>query len=196
MAGRESDALGCSGGLARRAGDTLFIRTGGGEKTFVTDPTDAEQHVEYRYEGRIASRLHAIFVHGYESVGERLVDNEDGSEVSLPGPPVLSPDGNRLVAVSLSLDACESQSKIAIWPVREGGITAGAPEWTWTPKECGDQSEWGPDNPKWISPDTLELTRIDNISREAKRKDPPLEKYPHRQILLVRRDTAWVFAER
>ena len=188
----EPPAFACSGGLARRAGDTLFIRTASAESAFVDRPADDEQHVEFHYAGRITPKLHVISGRGYETVFTLVFDEKSGKSDGVPGIPVVSPDGARLVSVSIDLDVCEGSN--LIWISR---MTDALPEaeWKWRSEECGSDAQWGPEDARWISADTIELTRVENVSAAQKRANLPYDKYPHRRIRLVHQDTGWVFRE-
>lgn len=64
----ETRALACSGGTARRVGNTLFVRLGTGAETRFVDKASAEDEVGYRYMGRVASnRFHIVERNGDES---------------------------------------------------------------------------------------------------------------------------------
>src|SRR5262249_14275758 len=83
----EKRALACSGGAARRVGDTLFVRLDNGrEKSFVEDNT-SEAPGGYQYEGRVRRPviMHIVESNGHETAPTYIFLNpRTGREVVLP----------------------------------------------------------------------------------------------------------------
>lgn len=186
----EPAALACSGELARRSGDTLFLRRGPAESLFVNNPADDDQHVEFGYRGRLDSTLHVIEVRTYESVFASLFDSRSGRGMAVAGTPVASKSGKWLVATALSLDVCEGENTIQIMRTTD---TLPVVEWTWRSEQCGSDAAWGPEDPRWISDDSIEITRVENVPQADKAADRAFTKYPRRKVLLVRSGASWAF---
>lgn len=119
-------------GAASRAGDTLRIRTDAGTTIpFVDDHTDGRE-LRFRYRRWIAPhRFHLLTRTHIEDTETLLVSAADGSQFSVFGDPVFSPDGRRMATASLDLEAGYQPNGIGVWRVREGmvqvewGVTAG-----------------------------------------------------------------------
>ena len=188
----EAAALACSGELARRSGDTLFVRRGAGDSLFVSNPADGDQHVDYIYRGRLSPTLHVVEVRTYESGFASLFDGRTGRGMAVAGVPVPSTSGKRMVAVSLDLDDCEGENAIQILRTTDG---LPAVEWTWRSEKCGADATWGPESPRWIGDDSLEVVRVENVPAAEKAADRAFTQYPRRKVMVVRGAAGWEFRE-
>ncbi len=196
----EPAALACSGELARRSGDTLFVRAGaggvgGGESLFVSNPVDGDQHVDFVYRGRLSANLHVVEVRTNESAFASLFDGRTGRGMAVVNVPVASKSGQRLVAASLSLDVCEGSNAVQIFRMTD---TLPVVEWTWRSEKCGADAEWGPEDPRFVGggDDTVELTRVSNVPAASRAADRSFTRYPRRQVLVVRSGGGWGYADR
>lgn len=84
-----------------------------------------------------------IRAYGYESNGYALVNKKTGQTINLYSIPIFSPDGKRIVDVSLDLDAGYQPNLIRIYKLRDKKY---AIEWKHIYKDLK-----GPANPVWLN---------------------------------------------
>jgi hypothetical protein len=167
----EAKAFECSGGMARRNGDTLFVRSAAGtEETFLND-NKTEAPGGYRYKGRIGRRgYHVIEQSGFESYpAYDLVSPVTGRRVTLNEPPVLSPDSARVVSAIQDDDWTNcgverGEPELRVWRLDDSIPVV---ELTLTPFDCRQNTGWGPTRPRWRSPDTVDFQRNDAEFRDS-----------------------------
>ena len=104
----ETRALACSGGTARRVGNTLFVRLGTGTETRFVDNASAEDNRGYDYRGRIASnRFHLIQSYGNEQYPHyHVLNGSTGKSVVTDDVPLFSPDARRFAIGGYFWDNC------------------------------------------------------------------------------------------
>lgn len=153
VAAMEAELMARSAGRVARRGDTLRVRTDDGHTVpLVTDRTEGERYVSYRYEGRVEPLAASLVsVHFYEGGTYVLVSDATGDQTHLIGPPLVAPDGSRFAALGLDLVAGYDPNGVQIWRVTEHG-----PRLEWG--LMGGES-WGASDGVWRGPATLEFTR-------------------------------------
>ena len=189
----EKRALACSGGAARRVGDTLFVRLDNGrEKSYVEDNT-SEAPGGYQYEGRIRQpiSMHIVESNGHETAPEYIFLNpRTGREVVAADRPVFSPDSTRFATASDSWDNCVEldHPRLEVWRLTDSVPVS---EWQLDPWNCKTKSGWGPTAPQWRGPDTLAFIRNDMTIHSILGSNEPSVEYRNRPMLAVRTGTAW-----
>lgn len=155
----EVRALTCSQQTARRSGDTLRVRLANGrEAAFVDDPV-GEAPGGYHYVGRIPRPpVQVVQQYGHESAPRWIFVSEvTGGTVTANDQPILSPDSARFVtAAQPDWDNCSEREhpSLDVWRFAD---TLPILEWRLDPWDCRRQEGWGPTDPHWRGPDTLEF---------------------------------------
>lgn len=163
----EARAFACSGGSARRAGDTLFVRLSSGrDLSFIDDP-HGEAPGGFHYAGRIGgATFHMIERYGHESAETFiLVNAQTGRRVEASDEPVLSPDGMRFAtAAEPDWNNCSERNhpSLDIWRLTD---SVPVREWRLDPFDCQARTGWGPIHPHWRTVDTLEFLRSDEVRK-------------------------------
>jgi hypothetical protein len=128
---------------ARRGGDTLVLRLAAGDSVVLVDPRreDAFDDPSYHLVG--VMRTGHFVVHGqyYEGDFYLVVNERTGEEHRLWARPIVSPDGERIMAASADVAAGYNENGFQIWRVRRGRL---ALEWSIQPEV------WGPLDAEWI----------------------------------------------
>lgn len=139
---------------AERRGDTLLIRTSHGpEVPLVTDTSDVDRWVIYRYQAFLPDvGQHLVSADFYEGGEYLVVDHTTGRRVAVPTRPAVSPGGERFAVASLDHEAGYGPNLIAIWRFAPGGPVL---EWS---LEGG--TAWGAKDPVWVTDDELHFTRV------------------------------------
>lgn len=139
------------GAPASRTGDTLVISlANGASRTFVDHGTEADA-VRYTYDGRLAGiGYHAVQVHYYEGGAHLLIDDATGEVTRVPGPPVVSPDGDRIAIASYGGVAGYAPDLLQVRRVAPGLPV----EWELHP------DDWGAEAPRWVDSATVRFTRL------------------------------------
>jgi hypothetical protein len=191
--GVEVRALACSQHTARRAGETLYIRlTSGREIPFVDDRVSDNQG-GYHYAGRIAQPpLHIIQESGHESAPSWLFVNERTGHTAVAiDQPVVSPDSTRFATAAQPdwNNCCErDQPSLDVWRFTD---TLPVLEWRLDPWDCRRHVGWGPTDPRWHGPDTLEFVRNEQVVRNTATNSPPTVEYRESRALAVRDVNGW-----
>lgn len=134
-----------------RTGDTLVIRlSDGGERTLVDRGTDAKT-VRLTYGGYL-DRIgyHLVNVHLYESGTYLLIDDATGQEMRAAAPPVVSPDGRRVVIASHEGEAGYRPNVLQVWRVTPDGLFV---EWDARPED------WGAVDARWEDTATVRFVK-------------------------------------
>ena len=182
----EARAIECSGGAARRVGDTLFVRLENNRDTAFAD-WQGEAPGGYRYGGRVGSgALHVIEQYGGEAAPRWLViDPKSGRSILANDKPIFSPDSSRFATAGEGWNNCvESIPGMFVW-----AMTDSVPELEWKldPWNCDKHSGWGPTHPVWSGNDTLQFTRHDRDRMGGTRSRP---------IFAVRDGASWRVVDR
>lgn len=158
----ESLAIACSGGVARRVGDTLFIRLDDGrDKLFVTGH-DGEAPGGYQYYGHLTrQRLQVVESNGHETYPEKLyLDTRSGQTETIGEELFMSPDSSRVLAMAIDWNNCAEGGGgyLSIWK-----ITDALPdlEWHLQTFDCGKNAGWGARDVSWRGSDTVVFQRSD-----------------------------------
>ena len=104
-----------------------------------------------------------------------LVDAETGLLTALDAPPVVSPDGSRLLTTSLDLVAGHAPNRIRIYR-----MTAGGPDVEWSLEPTG----WGAAQGVWVSNSRIALDSVAGLGGR-----PPSQ--PGTRIELLRETHGW-----
>jgi hypothetical protein len=174
----EYRAIECSGQTARRSGDTLYVRLAGGRDLPFVDDQTSEAPGGYHYVGRIPQPpLHVVQQYGHESPPSWIFVNErTGRSVVANDEPVISPDSSRFVtAAQPDWNNCTERDhpSLDVWRFTD---TVPVLEWRFDPWNCRRQVGWGPTNPHWHGPDTLEFVGNEEIIRDTAAKEPIVQR--------------------
>lgn len=139
------------GAPARRKGDTLVITlANGATRTFADHGSEADA-VRYTYDGRLAGiGYHVVQVHYYEGGAHLLIDDATGEATRVPGPPMVSPDGQRIAIASYGGVAGYAADLLQLRRVVDGLPV----EWELHP------DDWGAESPRWVDSTTVRFTRL------------------------------------
>lgn len=187
----EARALACSGGTARRFGDSLDVRLANGRDLHFVDDPGSEAPGGYHYVGRIPQPpLHVVQQYGHEAMPKWIfVSERTGDTAVANDEPIISPDSSRFVtATQPDWNDCSEQDhpSLDVWrfadpiPIRE---------WRLDPWDCRRLRGWGPTNPRWRGSDTLEFLRNVQVPRDTAR-NAPLEQQATGEIA-VRDRAGW-----
>ena len=194
----EVHALACSRQTARRVGETLYVRlTSGREMSFVDDRVSDNQG-GYHYAGRIAQPpLHIIQEYGHESSPSWLFVNERTGHTALAiDEPVVSPDSARFVtAAQPDWNNCSERDhpSLDVWRFTDSLPVL---EWRLDPWDCRRQAGWGPTDPHWHGPDTLEFVRNEQIIADTVAEAGTVVKYRESRAFAVRSGNGWRVTEK
>jgi hypothetical protein len=125
----------------------------GGVATFVDDDRPASNQANYHtyrtYYAGIGYYLVAHYM--YEGGQYVLMNRRTGRRQAVFGVPVPSPDSQRLAVANADLQAQYTPNVLQIWRVEPDRLHL---EWQVQP------DDWGAEDPRWITPDTLAFTRV------------------------------------
>ena len=189
----ETRALACSGGTARRVGNTLFVRLGTGAETRFVDNASAEDDEGYRYVGFVASnRFHIVERNGHESEPTyHLVNAATGAFVITEEVPRFSPDAQRFAIGGSHWDNCAEANggKLEIWRMTDSVPVI---EWRTVTQACGRSVPvgWGAVDLRWRSPDTLAFMREDFAPRDTSVASSQVQRR-RRPMLLIHTGAQW-----
>jgi hypothetical protein len=189
----EARALACSQQTGRRVGDTLYVRlTNGREMPFVDDRVSDNQG-GYHCVGRIPQPpLHVVQEYGHESWPSWLfVSERTGHSTVANDQPVVSPDSTRFAtAAQPDWNNCSERDhpSLDVWRFTD---TLPVLEWRLDPWDCRRQVGWGPTDPHWHGPDTLEFIRNEQIVRDSVAKAPAIVEDRELRALAVRGRNGW-----
>ncbi|HKJ92033.1 MAG TPA: hypothetical protein VJ957_02640, partial [Longimicrobiales bacterium] len=140
----------------RRTGDSLVLPlAAGGSATFVDSgheglaPDQASYHTYRTYFPGIGYYVVAHYM--YEGSQYVLVSRRTGHRQAVFGIPVPSPDSQRLAVANADLVAEYTPNVLQVWRVGAQGLTR---EYEVQPED------WGAEDPRWLSPDTIAFTRV------------------------------------
>lgn len=187
----ETRAIACSGGTARRAGDTLYVRLATGHETTFVNVIDGEDDGGFRYGGRLGrAAFHLIESRGHETYPTWLLMNaRTGRTIRAGHEFVVSPDSLRFATAANDWFNCAEQDhpSLDVWRLTD---TLPVREWRLNPFDCRTNAGWGPTNPQWRGSDTLEFTRNDAVSQSHAIGADRIE-YRARRMLAVRDLSGW-----
>lgn len=148
----EDQRLAATGVTAERRGDTLVIPVAGPEPVrLVNADAGGPENVFYSYRDHLTDAgYHVVDVHYWEGSAHILVDDSTGQQTRVPGPPVVSPDGHRLVVASAAGVAGYSPNELQVWRVTPDGLEL---EWEVQP------DDWGAADPRWTDARTVRFQR-------------------------------------
>jgi hypothetical protein len=178
----EARALACSGGSARRAADTLYLRLRNGRDTTFVE-SRGEGTVGYRYAGRLGRGLHLIQRFGDESYPRWIVTSVlSGHRITFEDELVISPDSARFATAQSGWHNCSEggETRFEIWRMTD---TMPVLEWRASPTwSCSSRSGWAASDPRWKGRDTLAFLRNDVDAGAVSRRVP---------VVAVRGSTGW-----
>ena len=123
----ETSQLASNRNAVERVPKGIHIRTRSGGLVELKDGPPGVSGWSYFYrELRSESYSHVIFIGRYEGTSWMLVDAESGHRTALQAPPIVSPDHQRFVTISMDLDASYNPNSVRIWV-----MAAGAPRLEW-----------------------------------------------------------------
>jgi hypothetical protein len=134
-----------------RNGDTLtvFLRKGKVKKYI-----DKRQEGElFSFKEKLAQTQYLLFQYQYrfgEVTGFLIVNKRNGSQCSVPGKPLLSPNGKRFVTSCVDLEAQYNPNSIAIYRLDKDSCRV---EYFMEP------TEWGATKVKWLTNFSLEYKK-------------------------------------
>ncbi|MFW6205714.1 MAG: hypothetical protein ACOC5I_00610 [Gemmatimonadota bacterium] len=147
----ESLALDRGDAVVRR-GDTLIVSLAdGGEVRLVDRDAGGPGNVLYTYRGHL-DRIgyHVVDVHYYEGGDHVLINERTGVRTTVPAPPVVSPDGQRLVVASAGGMAGYSPNALQVWRVPSDSLEL---EWELEP-------DWGAEEARWQDAVTVRFLKL------------------------------------
>jgi hypothetical protein len=155
---------------ATREGEILRLQTDLGTVTFEVRTNAEEGYVKYYLVDRLKpaqDHYYLVRAIGYEGAGYLLVCQKTGQTISLFGPPVFSPDGQRFVDVSLDLDAGYHPNLIGIYKMDADKY---AIEWS-----HAYEGMKGPANPVWLDNTAIVFFEVtfDKVPTVANLKKSP-----------------------
>ena len=155
----EHHLLSTSGG-ARRDDSTLSIPLLRGDTLTLRDSSDAHGGViGYSYRGRVRqSQYHLVELQFYEGGGYLLINERSGWKTFSNGVPIASPDGERLAAGNVDLEAEFSPTTIQVWRVAADTLVL---EWEHDllAARAENDSVWGPGGLRWTGPAEIVVTK-------------------------------------
>lgn len=161
-----------SGGWGTRQSCTLRLRLANGRFVELVDRIEeGDAYRRYVYDRYIPdATLHVVSVHLYEGGAYFVVHFRSGSKTWLPGPPLVSPDRERFVAASSSLDDHYAPNRIEIWRVGPAGLKR---EFVLTGGHA-----WSPLDLKWEGGTIVRWTqvRLNSSLREDRRSPASLSR--------------------
>ncbi len=131
--------------LVKRDGTKLTLKSEDKTPIVLTDK-DGAYYNFLDYWSSIGYYL--VLTHSYESFAYQLINAETEKSYSISGFPVLSPDQERIAAMSLDLEAGYLPNGIQIWQVKKKTLEM---EYSINP------TEWGPSDPAWSSPTSIKF---------------------------------------
>jgi hypothetical protein len=136
--------------IVSERGDTLVLRD-----SLPDDPDGAW----FSYRGLLASvGYHVIEVQYYEGGRYLLVNRRTGWIGSSNGVPVISPDGSRLAAGNVDLEAEYSPTTLQIWSVAADSLVLEF-DHDFVASPVSPDSVWGPRSLEWLSSTELRFAR-------------------------------------
>ena len=186
----EARALACSGGVARRVGDTLFVRLEDGHEKLFLNGEEGEAPGGYQYYGHLAhSPLHIIESNGHETYPEKLfLDTRSGESETLGEVLVISPDSSRVLASASDWGNCTEGGGgyLAVWRMTD---SLPALEWHLQTFDCRT-SGWGATNLRWHGRDTIAFEQSDAHTAATTSSASPTTQHS-RPMLLVYGADGW-----
>jgi hypothetical protein len=188
---KESEKLREYQQYARRLGSTLELRLASGDALKLEDQpvgpsVDVEKVVKYEFSGYLKQIDHFLVSSAfYEGSVYLLVSRKSGKRFVIDNVPILSPNSDRFVTVSICDSGCPY--RVQIWRVTEAELQ---PEWTFKPEQY-----WASGRAKWLDASTIEV--VSEIADPVK-SDPSKGKYLWMQKTMYLRlvSDAWSFGEK
>ena len=148
----EAHRLGRLAADVERSGDTLRIPLRSGETvTLVDHDAGGADNLFYTYRDHLSGiGYHVVDIHYYEGGEHLVIDDSTGERTRLSGPPVVSPDAERIVVASAAGAAGYTPNELQVWRVEPDGL---ALEWELHP------DDWGAEEPRWEGPGTVRFQR-------------------------------------
>lgn len=146
-----------------RAGDTLIIALDDGGTVPLVDRGAGPEVVRFAYSGyldRIAH--HLVDMHLYEGAMHVLVHDRTGAQTRVSVPPVIAPEGDRLVIASDEGEAGYRPNELQVWRVVRDGLEL---EWE------ADPTDWGASDARWTDDVTVRFDRLSRCRRGAPCRD-------------------------
>lgn len=129
---------------------SLCINLAKSTLTLQDQSPDTEHAVLYHYIAFVPElKLHVIHAQHWEGSQFLAIHHESGRSADIIGYPVASPDQRRFAAVSMDLFAGFSPNGIELWRVEDGRLH----------REAHFDTDWGPTNEKWRSPEHLTVEK-------------------------------------
>lgn len=152
LAGRAS-------GVSRRGPELTIALTSGRSVVFVDSQPESPAFVGHTYAGSIPSvKYFVLELHYSEGGAYLLVNGHTGASTFSHGFPVPAPDGRRLAAGNVDLEARYSPTTLQIWRLADDNLVL---EWEHDFVENGRvvDTTWGPSGLRWIGPDELAMVK-------------------------------------
>ncbi|HEU0013288.1 MAG TPA: hypothetical protein VFQ45_06365 [Longimicrobium sp.] len=180
----EQRLLAGTGGRVVRDGlELTFHPRQGAPVTLYDDTTDADVLVRQRYLTWLPGiGYHLLRIQYYEGGAYFLVSDRTGAHENIPGPPLVSPDGRRVVSASMDLEAAYDPNRIEIWRVTPERLEK---EWEASGDACDESTPWGPSDVRWVDARTLEW-----VKNEHQQPD-----YRRTRMLLRHENGGWTLRE-
>lgn len=156
----ERTLLTAANGNVVRTGRHLRIALGRGDTLVFTDSLpDDPAGTWFSYRGLIAAvGYHLIEVQYYEGGRYLFVNGRTGWIGSSNGVPVIAPDGSRLAAGNVDLEAEYSPTTLQIWSVAADSLILEF-DHDFVASPVTADSVWGPRNLEWLNPTELRFAR-------------------------------------
>jgi hypothetical protein len=149
--------------VKREGASLIFKLKNGGACELKDDDIAKSDAVRYHFRNYYPDlgyfEVHAQYAEGNDYL---LIDHMTGRSKHIIGPPVISPDRARFIAVSEDLESGYNPNQIQVFKMAGGKL---AKEMEFTPHN------WGPRNPKWLGNDKITITKHSN------QYDPMLNKW-------------------
>jgi hypothetical protein len=155
--GSDSAAILAASSIARRHGDSLFIRLrSGGARVLVDNPIDDRGAIAYRFRGQIA-RPFLLFQLGlYEDELYLIMNDSSGNQIEIDGPPVFSRNSRRFVTATP--EESHFDTRLCVWCLTDSVPVV---EWSIEPKE------WWPRRARWLNDSTVEFESVNLESKHS-----------------------------
>jgi hypothetical protein len=169
-----------SDGKVVRKGKRLELRTRDRTVQFDDNCHNGEAYVRYKFETYIKDKGYYLLSYtGYEWGGFFFINDRSGDKTSLFGKPVFSPDRNKLITISMDLEAHEMINAMRIYRLDSEGPTLVFDE--------DFDEEWGPSDPIWLNNSSIKFVK--NTC------DSPCTKYHSSAAYLVLKGKTWVIQD-
>jgi hypothetical protein len=142
-----------TGGRVVRDGLRLELRAGKRLVVLKDDCSDSESYARYSFEGHLTDISYLLVsVTSYEGGGYLLINERSGTQESISGTPLVSPDKKRIVTTSMDFMAGYSNKTIEVWRLTVAGLEEEYSYDTFKENVCGAS------NARWLDNKTIEFT--------------------------------------